>query len=85
MSQHQIEFRQFDIEFYFARRLRAVCDIDIFDGITTTESRRGAIREAIQTHSLARKFINAKGKKPETWKHAFERLFEEPLNITEAA
>lgn len=79
MSEHAQQFREFDGELFFARRLKDH-GARIFEGITDPEERRERIRFAIIENALDAVIIgkSAAGK-TETYAQAFERLYREPL------
>jgi hypothetical protein len=79
MTQHSLDFKHFDVEMYFARRL-AEHGRHVFTGLSDPTIRKDRIRQAILDAHMDCTIIgkNAAGK-PETYAICFERLFHEPL------
>jgi hypothetical protein len=74
------ELRQLDGEAWLANRLsRFGVLLPLFDGLTTTATRRARFREVINGHKLELVVCGSIGRKPYTYAQAFERLYGEPL------
>jgi hypothetical protein len=79
MSQQSIDFKQFDVEMYFARRL-ADHGKRIFDGLADPDTRKQRIRAAILEARMDCTIIGrAPTGKPETYAQSFQRFYGEPL------
>jgi hypothetical protein len=78
MSNRSFDFRQFDTELFFVKRLKDH-GRHIHDGITDPEERRERIRFAIIEGGLESTIIGKHAGKSETYGHAFERYYGEPL------
>lgn len=68
-------------EQWLARRLQIGLNWD--SGVTTREQRRDLIRRAILLQGLANERAGFRRGYPETWEQLFERVFRQPLIITE--
>lgn len=80
MSQQSIDFKQFDVEMYFARRL-ADHGKRIFDGLADPAIRKDRIRAAILEARMDCTIIGRTPTgKPETYAASFERFYGEPLH-----
>lgn len=80
MTQSAFSFHDFDVENWFARRLKEH-GREIFFGSTTPAERKERIRAAILERGVDVAIIGklANGK-PETYAEAFQRFFKEPLH-----
>jgi hypothetical protein len=81
MTQHALQFSQFDAEAYFVRRL-AEHGRTVFAGISDPDIRRERIRQAILDGKLDCAILGRRPDgKPETYQAAFERHYQQPLHV----
>lgn len=79
MTQHSLDFKHFDVEMYFARRL-SEHGKRIFTGLSDPTITKDRIRAAIIDSRLDCTIIGrAPNGKPETYAQSFERFYSEPL------
>jgi hypothetical protein len=80
MSQASLDFKHFDVEMYFARRL-GEHGKSIFTGLSDPTITKARIRQAIIDSRLDCTIIGrAPNGKPETYAQSFERFYNEPLH-----
>jgi len=79
MTQHSLDFKHFDVEMYFARRL-GEHGKRVFTGLSDPTITKSRIRQAILDARLDCTIIGrAPNGKPETYAQSFERFYSEPL------
>lgn len=79
MSQASLDFKHFDVEMYFARRL-GEHGKTIFTGLSDPTITKDRIRQAIIEAGVDCTIIGrAPNGKPETYAQSFERFYGEPL------
>lgn len=79
MTQHSLDFKTFDVEMYFARRL-GEHGKHVFSGLSDPTITKDRIRQAIIDSRLDCTIIGrAPSGKPETYAQSFERFYSEPL------
>lgn len=80
MTQTSLDFKHFDVEMYFARRL-GEHGKHVFTGLSDPTITKDRIRQAILGAHLDCTIIGrAPNGKPETYAQSFERFYGEPLN-----
>jgi len=80
MSQASLDFKSFDVEMYFARRL-GEHGKRIFTGLSDPTITKDRIRQAIiDSHVDCTIIGRAPNGKPETYAQSFERFYGEPLH-----
>lgn len=70
----------FDPQRYLAHRLRQH-RVELFDGLTDSDSRMEAARKAILANGMAAVVIGSYAGKPETYAGCFARAFGQPLEV----
>lgn len=79
MSQESLQFKSFDVEMFFVRRLKEHGK-RCFEGVTWPEITKERIRQAIIDSKVDCGIIGrAPNGKPETYAQSFERFYQEPL------
>jgi hypothetical protein len=79
MTQHSLDFKHFDVEMYFARRL-GEHGKRIFTGLSDPAITKDRIRQAIIDARMDCTIIGrAPNGKPETYSQSFARFYGEPL------
>jgi hypothetical protein len=79
MSQESLQFKTFDVEMYFARRL-GEHGKSIFTGISDPSITKARIRQAIIEARMDCNIIGrAPNGKSETYSQSFQRFYGEPL------